>query len=117
VTTLPRTCDTTTFGIRFIALACSSERFGQRRENTSHVVAVQFSREIHRFGRRRSPSGVRNGDLRARTGGWLAIAVTPISVDAKSSRKRSPHMISPGSTSDDPAHSLIMITVRSAGWT
>jgi hypothetical protein len=52
-----------------------------------------------------------------RTGGRPAIAVTAISADANSRRKRSPHMISPGSTSDDPALSPIMITVRSLGWT
>jgi hypothetical protein len=50
-----------------------------------------------------------------RTGGRPALSVTPISADAKSRRKRSPHMISSGSTSDDPALSPIMITARSAG--
>src|SRR5207253_11401384 len=41
--------DTTTFGMRFIVLANSSERFGQRRENTSHVVRPNRSTPVSRI--------------------------------------------------------------------
>jgi hypothetical protein len=47
--------DTTTFGMRFIALAKSPERFGQRRENAPHVVRPIRSTPVSRIEPKSSP--------------------------------------------------------------